>query len=151
MGLVGFDLWVMWRRPSRWDSASPLAAGRRRWDPLDLYHNVVQVVGALSLRKQAGNCCWLQDLLVRRDGEGTWVVSPPPHLPACAAAAQRDCGWVVQRQPQPSRFGCSPPSRAAAALSSSCWRAFSLSASSSPAGRGRRLKGCTQVAQISSF
>lgn len=150
MGLVGFDLWVMWRRPLRWDSASPLAAGRRRWDPPDLWHNnAVQVVGALSLRKQAGNCCWLQDL-VRRDGEDTWVMSPPPHLSACAAAARRDCGWVVQRQPQPSRFGCSPPSHAAAALSSSCWRAFSLSASSSPAGRGR-LKGCTQVAQISSF
>lgn len=67
--------------------ASPSAAGRRLWDPGDLWHNVVPTVGALSLGKLAGNCLWLQDLLIKRDGEGSWVMSPPSLLPVSLPAS----------------------------------------------------------------
>lgn len=54
MGLVGFDFWVTWRSSAEGFAVAG-AAGRRLWDPPDFWRNVVQVDGALSLGKQAGN------------------------------------------------------------------------------------------------
>lgn len=100
-----------------------LAAGKVMWDPAELWDIRIQLPGAVYMRKQAGSCSGQQGWRWHLGGVSSFP--PPPAL------RQHRELWVDAAAPaQAQPFGCSPPSQAAAALSSSC-RAFGLAASSS--------------------
>lgn len=97
-----------------------LAAGKVMWDPAELWDIRIQLPGAVYMRKQAGSCSGQQGWRWHLGGVSSFP--PPPAL------RQHRELWVDAAAPaQAQPFGCSPPSQAAAALSSSC-RAFGLTA-----------------------
>lgn len=111
MGLVGFDFGkgdlCVAKVKGLAAVGTALAAGRATWDPADVWNYRVRLPGAVSVRKQAGSCPWLPDL-VRRDGDGTWVVSPPSLL---LCDSTEGCGWMLQHQHSHSPSGALLPRR----------------------------------------